>query len=193
MTAVTALLRGVNVGGRRKVPMADLRAVIEHLGHRAVATHLNSGNAVFVVDEGTVVNEVTAEGADSLDSAAIATAVSAGLRERLALDVDVVARTAARWDAMVAANPFEDEARADPGHVLVVFYADPVRSPGLDASRYGAERIVWDGAHAYVHYPDGIGRSRLTPDLLDRAAGQPGTGRNWRTVLALQELLRARA
>ena len=51
MTAAVALLRGVNVGGRRKVPMADLRDVLEQLGHHEVATHLNSGNAVFVVDE----------------------------------------------------------------------------------------------------------------------------------------------
>ena len=102
-------------------------------------------------------------------------------------------RTAAQFDAMVAGNPFEDEARADPGRVLAVFYTDPVHDPTLDPARHGAERVVWDGAHAYAHYPDGIGRSRLTPDVLDRAAGQPGTGRNWRTVLALQGLLRARA
>ena len=187
MTAAVALLRGVNVGGRRKVPMADLRAVIEHLGHRDVATHLNSGNAVFVVGEGTEA------AASALDAATVSAAIATGLRERLSLDVDVVVRTSAQIDAVIAANPFDDEARADPGRVLVVFYADPVRDSALDASRYGAERIVWDGAHAYVHYPDGIGRSRLTPDVLDRAAGQPGTGRNWRTVLALQELLRARA
>lgn len=183
MTAATALLRGVNVGGRRKVPMADLRAVLEQLGHGDVATHLNSGNAVFVVGEGT----------GAFDPATVSAAIAAGLRERLSLDVDVVVRTSAQIDAVIAANPFGDEAQADPGHVLVVFYADPVRDPALDASRYGAERVVWDGAQAYAHYPDGIGRSRLTPDLLDRAAGQPGTGRNWRTVLAVQELLRARA
>lgn len=185
MTAAVALLRGVNVGGRRKVPMADLRDVLEQLGHHEVATHLNSGNAVFEVDERAT--------RPSLEPAAVAASIAGGLRERLGIDVDVMVRTAAQFDAIVAGNPFEDEARADPGRVLAVFYTGPVHDPTLDPARHGAERVVWDGAHAYAHYPDGIGRSRLTPDVLDRAAGQPGTGRNWRTVLALQGMLRARA
>lgn len=186
MTAAIALLRGINVGGHRKVPMAELRSVVEQLGHSQVATHLNSGNVVFAVAP----PDAPPAGADP---AALAAAIAAGLRERLSLDVDVVVRTAAQLDAVVAANPFDDAARTDPSHLVVVFYPAPVGGPALDASRYGREQVVWDGAHAYVHYPDGIGRSRLTGDVLDGAAGQPGTGRNWRTVLAVHELLRARA
>ncbi|MFI2754584.1 DUF1697 domain-containing protein [Cellulomonas sp. P22] len=186
MTAATALLRGINVGGHRTVPMADLRAVVEELGHTQVATHLNSGNVVFAVAP----SDAPPAGPDP---AALAAAVADGLHQRLALDVDVVVRTATQVDAVVAANPFDDAARTDPSHLVVVFYPDPVGDPALDTSRYGREQVVWDGAHAYVHYPDGIGRSRLTGDVLDSAAGQPGTGRNWRTVLAVQELLRARA
>jgi len=171
MTAALALLRGVNVGGRRKVPMAELRAVVESLGHSDVATLLNSGNVVFA-----------ASGGARLDAAAAAADITAGLRGRLGLEVD----------AVVAANPFVDAARTDPSHLVVVFYPDPVRDAALDMSRHGSEQVVWDGAQAYVTYPEGIGRSTLTADALDRAAGQPGTGRNWRTVLALQRLMLAR-
>ncbi|MCC2310026.1 DUF1697 domain-containing protein [Cellulomonas chengniuliangii] len=182
MTAALALLRGVNVGGRRKVPMADLRAIVESFGHSEVATLLNSGNVVFA-----------ASGGAEFDAAAAAADITAGVRGRLGLEVDVVVRTAAQVDAVVAANPFVEAARTDPSHLVVVFYSDPVRDAVLDMSRHGSEQVVWDGAQAYVTYPEGIGRSTLTADALDRAAGQPGTGRNWRTVLALQELLLARA
>ena len=74
-----------------------------------------------------------------------------------------------------------------------MFYATPVRvDPAFDVAGYGRERIAWAGSDAYAHYPDGIGRSKLTPDVLTRAAGQAGTGRNWRTVLALRDLLHDR-
>lgn len=180
MTAVVALLRGVNVGGHRKVPMARLRALAEGLGHEQVATHLNSGNAVLVAP-GDAAPERLAAG------------LAAALREDLGFDVDVLVRTRAELDRVVAANPFAEAAADDPGRVLVTFFAaglDP--DPAFDADAYGHERVVWAGREAYVHYPDGLGRSRLTPDVLTRAARQAGTGRNWRTVLALQGLLAAR-
>ncbi|MGW6129142.1 DUF1697 domain-containing protein [Cellulomonas sp. NPDC055163] len=177
MTAVVALLRGVNVGGHRKVPMARLRAVAEGLGHEQVKTHLNSGNVVLVAPDDAAPERIAGD-------------LAAGLREDLGFDVDVVVRTRAELDAAVAANPFPDAAAEDPGRVLVMFFAadlDP--DPAFDAAALGNERVVWAGREAYVHYPDGLGRSRLAPDVLTRAARQAGTGRNWRTVLALQGLL----
>ena len=180
MTAVVALLRGVNVGGHRTVPMARLRAVAEGLGHEQVTTHLNSGNVVLVAPD-----DATPE--------RLAAGLAAALREDVGFDVDVLVRTRAELDAVVAANPFPDAAAEDPGRVLVTFFAadlDP--DPAFDAGAYGHEQVVWAGREAYVHYPDGLGRSRLAPDVLTRAARQTGTGRNWRTVLALRDLLAAR-
>lgn len=180
MTAVVALLRGVNVGGHRTVPMARLRAVVEGLGHARVATHLNSGNVVFVAPGDPVPEQLAAD-------------VAHGLREDLGLDVNVVVRTRAQLDAVVAADPFPEASAEDPGRVLVMFFArdlDP--DPAFDACAYGRERLVWAGREAYVHYADGMGRSRLTPDVLVRAARQQGTGRNWRTTLALRDLLAER-
>lgn len=181
MSAVVALLRGINVGGNRTVPMATLRTVVEDAGHARVATHLNSGNVVLVPRPG-------ASGA-----AEVAAEIADGLRTRLGFDVDVVVRTTAELDDVVAANPFPDTARDDPTHLVVMFYAGPVTvDPAFDPARYGREEIVWAGTHAYLHYPDGIGRSKVTPAVLARAAGLDGTGRNWRTVLALRDLLHAR-
>jgi uncharacterized protein (DUF1697 family) len=76
---------------------------------------------------------------------------------------------------------------------VVMFYATPVSvDPAFDVAAYGRERAVWAGSDAYLHYPDDIGHSRLTPVVLTRATGQAGTGRNWRTVLALRDLLHDR-
>ena len=170
-----ALLRGINVGGNRAVAMADLRDVVREAGHTEVATHLRTGNVVLVAREGS--------------ETGLATQITAGLRARLGIDVEVMVRTTAELDAVIAANPFPDAARDDPAHLVVMFYAAPVQvDPGFDAARYGREQVVWAGAHGYLHYRDGIGRSRLTPAVLARATGQAGTGRNWRTVLALREL-----
>ncbi|PVU82153.1 DUF1697 domain-containing protein [Cellulomonas sp. WB94] len=191
MTSAVALLRGINVGGNHKVPMAELRATVEAAGHTRVATLLNSGNVVLTLRDGGGGPGTTSRATDVHVS--LAAEVADGLRERLGLDVDVVVRTRAEIDAVIDANPFPAAARDDPAHLIVMFHATPVSvDPGSDVAAHGREQIAWAGADAYVHYPDGIGRSTLTPAVLTRAAGQAGTGRNWRTVLALRDLLHDR-
>ena len=187
MTSAVALLRGINVGGNRRVPMAELRATVEAAGHTRVATLLNSGNVVLTLRDG-------ADGPGADVCANLAAEVADGLRARLGFDVDVVVRTRGEIDAVIiAANPFPEAARDDPAHLVVMFYATPVSvDPAFDVAAYGRERAVWAGSDAYLHYPDGIGRSKLTPGVLTRAVGQAGTGRNWRTVLALRDLLHGR-
>jgi uncharacterized protein (DUF1697 family) len=124
---------------------------------------------------------------------ALAAELAAGLRARCGFDVDVVVRTGAEIDGVIAANPFPEAARDDPAHLVVMFHATPLSvSAEFDAARCGPEQVVWTRTEAYVHYPVDIGHSRLTPAVLTRAAGQAGTGRNWRTVLALRDLLHER-
>jgi uncharacterized protein (DUF1697 family) len=189
MTSAVALLRGINVGGNRKVPMAELRAAVEAAGHTRVTTLLNSGNAVFVPrDDGSVGRAGAGE-----DDRALAAEVADGLRARLGFDIDVVVRSRAEVDDVIAANPFPDAAREDPAHLVVMFYPEPARvSPDFDAATYGPEKVGWAGTEAYVHYPVDIGHSQLTSAVLARAAGQAGTGRSWRTLLALRDLLHDR-
>ncbi|WP_448061693.1 DUF1697 domain-containing protein [Cellulomonas hominis] len=183
---VVLLLRGINVGGARKVAMADLRAIAERLGHMQVATHLNSGNLVLVPS-----GESTGTRPD--DGPAherLVRPVEQALLELTGVDIDVVARTATELEAVVAGNPYPADAEDDPAHLLVMFFATPVERPGaIDPTRIGREEITWAGAHAYLRYPDGIGRSKLTPDVLTRAARQPGTARNWTTLLAVRARL----
>lgn len=177
-TVVVALLRAVNVGGR-KLTSAQLRTVAEGLGYTDVKTYVNSGNVVVVAPHG----------AD-----AVADALGPALTAEAGFDVPVVTRTASRWHAVVDACPFPDEARDDPSHLVVVTWDGPVDASAhaFDASRYGEERLVWARTELYAYYPDGIGRSRLTLPVLEKAAGRGGTARNWNTVLALDALARER-
>ncbi len=110
---------------------------------------------------------------------------------RLGLTTSFFVRTAAEWRALVAANPFPREAEDDPGHLVVHFLKAPVPAAvlrGLQAAIVGRETVRAVGRQAYITYPDGIGRSRLTPALLDAKLGQRGTARNWNTVRKLAVL-----
>ena len=177
-TVVVALLRAVNVGGRT-LTSAQLRGAAEGLGYTDVKTYVNSGNLVAVAPHG---------------ASRVAEALSTALTAEVGFDVPVVTRTAHEWHAVIDALPFPDEARDDPSHLVVVTWDGAVDGSAatFDASRYGNERLAWTGRELYAYYPDGIGRSKLTLPVLEKAAGRRGTARNWNTVLALDTLARER-
>jgi uncharacterized protein (DUF1697 family) len=171
-----ALLRGVNVGGKTTVPMADLRRIALDAGYSHVATLLNSGNLVLSSPD---------------DATTVTTRVRSGLQDRLGLDVDTIVVQAEQWDEIVAANPFPAQAAADPAHVVVTCYVrppGPERVAALDPARYGPEQIRWHGSVSYTWYPVDIGHSKVTPAVLLRELGVAGTARNWSTVVKLQAL-----
>ncbi len=173
-----ALLRGVNVGGANRLAMADLRATAEACGLGEPRTLLQSGNLVFRSDGET--------------SEALERRPQAALSVRLGITVEIVVRTANAWRAIVAANPFADTATGDPSHLVVVAaksapLADAERR--LTAAIVGPEVAHVIGREAFIHYPAGIGPSKLTAAVIDRALGAPSTARNWNTVLKLAAML----
>jgi len=177
VTTCIALLRAVNVGGRNLVAMSDLRALVESLGLTGVRTLLQSGNCVF--DAGRA---APAELERRLERTA---------REKLGLDTELFVRTAAEWRDLVAANPFPAEAKSDPGRLLVYCLRDaPTRdaAAALAAAIAGRERAHVAGRHAWIVYPDGSGRSKLTGAVVERQLATRGTARNWNTVLKLAAL-----
>jgi uncharacterized protein (DUF1697 family) len=178
MSPVIALLRAVNVGGR-KVTSAQLKDVATSLGHTAVTTYVNSGNLVLV----------PAAGASD-----VAAGLSAAFADELGFATPVIARSLEDWSAVVDDLPFTGEAADDPAHLVAVFWDGPVATTAvdLDPGRYGRERVEWATRETYAYYPDGQGRSKLTIDVLSKASGRVGTARNWNTVLALQRLARER-
>ena len=176
ITTRFALVRGINVGGNRKVAMADLRELLTCLGLAEPRSLMQSGNLVFRSNAP----------APDLERLLAKEAAS-----RLGLETDFFVRSAAEWKAIIAANPFPAAARRDPSHLVVMFLkeAPPPKSvAALRAAVAGPEVIAASGRQAYIVYPDGIGRSRLTPALIEAKLGTRGTGRNWNTVLKLAAL-----
>lgn len=169
-----ALLRGINVGGARKVPMADLRDVATGLGWSDVATHLQSGNLLF-----------RAEGSDVELSATLTVA----LRERFGIDVDVVLRSGEVLRRLVENHPFAD---GDPAQVVIACCDAPVGRAAADklmelAAR--GERLQVVGADIYADFPHGQARSKLAAQLISALRPATGTARNLRTMTKLAEML----
>ena len=172
-----ALLRGVNVGGSKKVSMAELRALATRLGLDDPRTLLQSGNLVFG-------SRTAARKLESI--------LEAETTKRLGLETRYIVRTADEWQSAIDANPFRNEALRDPSHLLVVFLRDapaPNAVKAFQAAIVGRETIRAVGRQAYLTYPDGIGNSKATLPMIERALGTSGTGRNWNTVMKINALL----
>jgi len=175
MGRMVALLRAVNVGGR-KLPMADLRALCEALGWSGVATYIQSGNVVFAAPG---------------KPAAIETELEKAIAAKFGMDVPAIVRTADEWADLAAGNPF---AREPPNRVMLLLAkAPPAKGAeaAIEARALAGERVRRVGDALWFHYPNGAGTSKLTPSLVDRAVGSPGTARNFNTVTKLKEMLEA--
>jgi uncharacterized protein (DUF1697 family) len=164
MPRTIAWLRGVNVGGHRRLPMADLRAAIEAAGGKDVATYIQSGNAVF---EGTVSAERIEE----------------EIRRIASVDTRVVLRTASELAATVANDPFP---AADRAH-RHIFFCDrtPLGADAMDPAAWLPDRFARVGDDVHLWTPNGLGNSKLAGALTERRLGASPTARNWRTVTTM--------
>lgn len=176
MTRYVALLRGINVGGHRRVAMADLRDLLAGQGHADVQTLLQSGNALFT--------------SESVDPDGLASEIETAIAGRLGLKVAVLLRTGAELADVIAANPLP-EAIAEPAKLHVAFLSaapEPGRLETLEAARFAPDTFVLGERALYVWYRDGAGRSKLTNDLIERRLGVTATSRNWNTITKLADL-----
>ena len=173
MGRAVALLRGINVGGRRKVPMADLRAVAEALGLEDPRTYVASGNLVFASEEAPDVMEARLE---------------RGIEARFGFHVDVIVRAADEWAGYCEANPFPEESGRAPNLVLLVVGKQAPDEEALKRLRARAtaeEKVELRGDAIWIWFANGAGRSKI-----GLAPGRGvWTSRNWRTVVKLKEML----
>ena len=173
-----ALLRGINVGGRHKLPMRDLATMFEAAGFEDVRTYIQSGNVVFRASQ---------ELADGLP-ARIADAIEASH----GFQIPIVMRTAADFDRIVRDNPFIASG-ADPAKLHVGFLAaapEPGQIAKLDPDRSPPDAFEVRDREVYLHFPAGVARSKLDNAYFDRTLNTVCTIRNWRTVGKLHEMLR---
>jgi uncharacterized protein (DUF1697 family) len=175
VTHYAALLRGINLGARRRIAMADLRDWLGRLGYTDVRTLLQSGNAVFRSDKEP--DEIVWE-------------IEGILLKELGFAVDCVLRTGDELRATVAAEPF-GALVTNPSRLFVYFLsaaADPDRLPDLDPACFAPERFHFAPREFYLWCPDGVHDSPLAKQIVDKRLGVITTARNWNTVVKLADL-----
>jgi uncharacterized protein (DUF1697 family) len=171
-----ALLRGVNVGGKHRLAMADLAALFEAAGCDEVETYIQSGNVVFRAESSAI--------------PAVVASVAKVLLHRLGAEIPIVVRSSKELRAACLANPFV-AAGASPESLHVAFLLDKpsaARIAALDPLRSKPDAFDVRGREIYLHLPNGVARTKLTNDWFDRSLQTKSTLRNWRTTLALLEL-----
>ncbi|MFF9132025.1 MULTISPECIES: DUF1697 domain-containing protein [unclassified Streptomyces] len=178
MTTYAALLRGINVGGSKKLPMADLRTLMTGLGLDDVRTYLQSGQAVFSSEHG--------------DEESLAADLTAAIEQRFGFPVGVIVRDHAYLKAIAEACPFP-AADLEPKQLHVTYFsaqAGPERYAEIDPAAYAPEEFRLGDRALYLYAPDGLGRSKLA-EALSRprvTKGLIATTRNWNTVVKLVEM-----
>jgi len=188
MASHIALLRGINVGGRNKVPMADLREVVTSLGHTGVSTYIQSGNVLFSTPEE--------------DTAKLAAALESAIEERFGIWSSVVVLSRDELAQVLAGNPYPDE--PNPKLVHVVFLSAELPGPWLDrisaaesaaAAKGSRDTVYVAGQALFLHTPDGFGTSELAQNVFKIIAppkksrsGPAATARNWSTATKLLSL-----
>ena len=177
MTVFVALLRGINVGGRSKLPMSQLRQVAADCGFGAVQTYISSGNLVLT---------------SSASAAAVAEQLEAAIAAAGGPQPRVAVRSRAELAAVVAGNPYvERSGDAKQLHVAFAVAGTEPRLPdGLDLAQFAPEELTVADREIYLFLPNGIGRSKLA-EALARQHTADATSRNWRTVTRLLALAEA--
>lgn len=160
MSTYIALIRGINVGGHKKLSMADLKSACESLGYGDVRTLLNSGNVIFT---------------------AAKKPNPADLEKAIGIDVRVILRTPAELKTAIDNNPLKGE----PNRLMVMFLE---KAPAKKLEWAGPEQTHLDGRHLYLYYPAGQATTKLTNVFIEKQLGVAGTTRNWNTVTKLLTL-----
>ena len=173
MARYAVFLRGINVGKAKRVSMADLRALLEDLGHTDVGTVLMSGNAVFT------------SSSSSRSTAVLGKAIERAIAERLSMDVRVFVRTAAALQKAADEVPWPELAKQDPSRLGVAFFDDPINRAGLApilAEDWSPERYAIGNGVTYAWHPNGVTGSKLAEALMKVKGGPVATVRNLATV-----------
>jgi uncharacterized protein (DUF1697 family) len=177
MKPFIALLRGINVGGRNRLPMRELVEVLEGLGLRNVKTYIQSGNVVFQ--------------SETVDALELAAKMGAAINERHGFTPHVFVLELDELKDAIASNPFP-EAESEPKMLHLYFLACVPENPDLktlENIKRDSERFQLKGKVFYLHTPDGIGRSKLAARV-EKSLGVAVTARNWRSVRKIMDMVK---
>lgn len=176
MPVFLSILRGINVGGNRKVPMAQLRALYETLGFKNVITYIQSGNVVFEWDG-------TKDPAQSIEAA---------ISKEFGFEVPVIARSKSDLEAIFAGNPFLREADTAIEKLHVTFLdalPDKVLTAKIEVPGSAPDQFIISGKEIYLHVPGSYGETKLSNAFFETKLKVRATTRNWKTVTRLREMM----
>jgi uncharacterized protein (DUF1697 family) len=177
MTTFVALLRGINVAGQKRIRMAELQKSCEALGLNQVRTYLQSGNIVFRASQS--------------DPRKLAMTLRKRIAKDFGHDVEVLDLPAKDLNRVAKSNPLRPRSGDDETLFHATFLFEPVsvnRFQNLTLPAQSGEQAALVGQVVFLHCPHGYGRTKLNNAYFEKALGVPATTRNWRTVLALQDL-----
>lgn len=155
MNILISMLRGVNLGPYKRIKMDALRELYESLGFRNPQTYVQSGNVLFKTSERSI--------------ASLAKRIEVGIEKTFGFHADVIVRTTADLKSVIARNPFATRSGIEPGKLLVTFLAgDPTSEARAKIAgiKCDSEELILDGRELFVYYPNGMGRSKLTPAVM---------------------------
>lgn len=182
MTSYLSLLRGINVGGQKKIKMSDLKQVYESLALQQVTTYIQSGNVMFSCKR----NESTTT---------LSALIGNAIQEQLGLDVPVVLRTVEAMQQTITQNPFTEEALTAPDKLVVMFAASAFNTAAIENVKAKADtsiRFAFCGNTIFCFYPDDYGKTKWPSTFFEKQLGTTITARNWTTTCKLAELLSLR-
>ena len=178
MTTCVSLFRGINVGGHQSIRMDELKELHKSLGFKDVVTYIQSGNVVFTSENPNVTQ--------------IQKDIEDGFAQKFGFQVKVMVRTADEFNMIIENNPFQNQPISESKWVVAIFLAsDPISTALEDIQKTytGPEEVHIIGQEAFIYYPEGQGRSKLTNTFLEKKLKTTGTARNWNTVLRLQKMM----
>ena len=179
MPLLISFIRGINVGGHKKIKMADLRDLYQQLGFHDPRTLLQSGNVIFEAEE--------------TDLALVGARIEAGIGEQFGFEAQALLRTPQSFRAALADHPFTAEQLERGSHAMIVFLSgapDESAVAALRENNAGRETIAATADSLYVFYTDGVARSKLDTKRIERSLGMVASARNWNTCQRLLKLLR---
>ncbi len=177
MAVVIAMLRAVNVGGHNKIKMEALRTLCKSLKLRDACTYVQSGNVIFKTDERNL--------------ALLAQRLQKAIERDFGFRPEVILRTSAELNDVIARNPFASSRDIEPSKLLVTFLA---RDPAPEARdkvlniKSDPEELRMDGREIYIYFPNGMARPKMSWPMIERMLKTPGTGRNWNSVTKILEI-----
>lgn len=182
MNSYVCILRGINVGGKRKMRMADLRQCLENLGFYNVSTYIQSGNVVF-------------DGAKPIQIAELQNKIQQEIQNVFGFDVPVVVRNANEFQSIISNNPFLHKGTTAPEHLHVTFLGQPpstFQANKLEDMKFPPDEFRLIGQQVYLYCAGKSSDSKLTNQLFERTLQVDATTRNWKTISQLAKLCEER-